>query len=142
MNQNETYFSEEEEDDQEEIEELEEYEIDDDIRISINNAILRNMERLEKESTQHVKQHVKPLEKKITSPKIKKDKKLTRLDLSVKEIKSTKFISKRMEEKKESLGLNNKTVYRVFNPRKPPYLQVYNKINNNKVLDENDFPTL
>ena len=138
MNQNETYFSEEEEDDQEEIEELEEYEIDDDIRISINNAILRNMERLEKESTQHVK----PLEKKITSPKIKKDKKLTRLDLSVKEIKSTKFISKRMEEKKESLGLNNKTVYRVFNPRKPPYLQVYNKINNNKVLDENDFPTL
>lgn len=138
MNQDETYFSEEEEDDQEEIEELEEYEIDDDIRISINNAILRNMERLEKET----KQHVKPVDKKISSPKIKKDKKLTRLDLSVKEIKSTKFISKRMEEKKESLGLNNKTVYRVFNPRKPPYLQVYNKINNNKVLDENDFPTL
>ena len=65
------------------------------------------------------------------------------LNSFVSETKPTKFVSKRMEEKKQNMGLTNNVVYRTFNPRKPPYLQVYSKINSSKnILNENDFPSL
>ena len=58
--------------------------------------------------------------------------------------KPKKFVSKRAEEKRKAVGMEEKVEYRKFNPRKPPY----NFVHKNKTVESvninnnTEFPTL
>ncbi len=59
--------------------------------------------------------------------------------------KPKKFVSKRADEKRKILGVDDEPIVkRVFNPRKPPYNFVYKKSCNiiTDMFDDSEFPTL
>lgn len=68
-----------------------------------------------------------------------------KIDEEVKLSQPKKFISKRADEKRKELGLDNDIIKRTFNPRKLPYNFV-NRVNNNteeiNISNNMDFPSL
>jgi hypothetical protein len=112
--------------------ELPEYEDDEDFKRQMNEAIMRNMSKLEEESNSVIKTLKK---KKIKNKKISNNISLGSFMKVVDDDKPKVFISKRKQDK---IGIQYK---RIFNPRKPPYLLVNIK-KNISILDENNFPSL
>ena len=68
-----------------------------------------------------------------------------KIDESIIANKPKKFVSKRADEKRKILGVDDEPIVkRVFNPRKPPYNFVYKKSHNiiTDMFDDSEFPTL
>jgi len=112
---------------------LPEYEDDEEFKRQMNEAIMKNMSKLESESNT-------PILKKIKQKKIKEKKLNNNISLGsfikvVDEEKPKIFVSKRKQDK---IGVQYK---RLFNPRKPPYLLVQVK-KTESLLNENNFPSL
>ena len=94
----------------------------------------------------------------VKSPKNKKTKTKTKtknilslddfnkkIDESIIANKPKKFVSKRADDKRKILGIDEEPIVkRVFNPRKPPYNFVYKKSRYMEVdvFDNGEFPTL
>lgn len=122
----------EENEEHEEIEGLPDYEDDEDFRIQMNEAIMRNMAKLEQE-TNVISKNIKI--KKTKEKKVSNNISLGSFMKVVDDEKPKVFVSKRKQDK---IGQQYK---RIFNPRKPPYLLV--QVNRkDSVLNENDFPCL
>lgn len=115
-----------------EMDELPEYEDDEDFKRQMNEAIMRNMNKLEEESNIIVK---KPKQKKIKEKKVNNNISLGSFMKTIDDEKPKVFVSKRKQDK---IGVQYK---RVFNPRKPPYLMIQVKKTDN-ILNENEFPSL
>ncbi len=127
-NQNNDNQNDENEDD----DQLPEYSDDEDFRKQMNESIMRNLAKLEQESS--ITPQIK--NKKI---KIKKQKPNNNISLG-NFIKSSNnkpniFVSQR---KKDKIG---EVKDRVFNPRFPPYLLVH-KVKESHELNDNNFPSL
>lgn len=120
-------------DEGDEKDELPEYEDDEDFKRQMNEAIMRNMNKLEEESNNMEVKKIK--QKKIKEKKISNNISLGSFIKVVDEEKPKVFVSKR---KLDKIGVQYK---RVFNPRKPPYLLVQVK-KKEGLLNENDFPSL
>jgi len=126
-------------DEGDEKDELPEYEDDEDFKRQMNEAIMRNIERLEIENNSlPVKKKTK---KSLELHCPKKEKKqsnnisLGNFNLLVDDMKPKMFVSKRKQDK---IGLQYK---RVFNTRLQPYLTLHIAKKEN-VLNENEFPSL
>ena len=142
MNDN---FSEEEYNEEEYNEEEynEEYddELDDETKELVYNRSLKDINDIynikdNKEINKSIKKINNQTNKKISLSEFNKQ--------TVKE-EPTKFVSKRVNDKKKDLGTINNLPIRHFNPRLPPYNLVYKKKEKSTVLDLNDmnlFPTL
>jgi len=113
--------------------ELPDYEDDEDFKRLMNEALMRNMNRLENESKIVQASTIK--QKKIKNKQINNNISLGSFMKAIDKTKPTVFVSKRKQDK---FGIQSK---RVFNPKKPPYLLV-NKPKYNTTLDENNFPSL
>ena len=113
--------------------ELPDYEDDEDFKRLMNEALMRNMNRLENESKTVQASTIK--QKKIKNKQINNNISLGSFIKAIDKTKPTVFVSKRKQDK---FGIQSK---RVFNPKKPPYLLV-NKPKYNTTLDENNFPSL
>ena len=101
--------------------ELPEYEDDEDFRVQMNEAIMRNMNKLENESNKINNNKInnnKIKHKKIKEKKVNNNISLGNFMKVVDEQKPKLFVSKRKQDK---IGIQYK---RVFNPRMPPYLLV------------------
>ena len=121
------------EDEGDEKDELPEYEDDEDFKRQMNEAIMRNMNKLEEDSNNmEVK---KPKQKKIKEKKISNNISLGSFMKVIDEEKPKVFVSKR---KLDKIGVQYK---RVFNPRKPPYLLIKIK-EKDSGLNEDNFPSL
>jgi len=129
---NEITNEENDENEDDEVEGLPDYEDDEDFRIQMNEAIMRNMAKLEQD-TNVISKNIKI--KKTKERKVSNNISLGSFMKVVDDEKPKVFVSKRKQDK---IGQQYK---RIFNPRKPPYLLV--KVNKKEsVLNENDFPTL
>jgi hypothetical protein len=113
--------------------ELPDYEDDEDFKRLMNEALMRNMNRLENESKIVQASTIK--QKKIKNKQINNNISLGSFMKAIDKTKPKVFVSKRKQDK---FGIQSK---RVFNPKKPPYLLV-NKPKYNTTLDENNFPSL
>jgi len=118
---------------EDEKDELPEYEDDDEFRRQMNEAIMRNMNKLEEESNTIIIKKQK--EKKVKEKKISNNISLGSFMKIVDEEKPKVFVSKR---KLDKIGVQYK---RVFNPRKPPYLLIKIK-EKDSGLNEDNFPSL
>jgi hypothetical protein len=118
---------------EDEKDELPEYEDDEDFKRQMNEAIMRNMNKLEEESNTIIIKKQK--EKKVKEKKISNNISLGSFMKVVDEEKPKVFVSKR---KLDKIGVQYK---RVFNPRKLPYLLVQVRKKEDH-LNENDFPSL
>jgi len=118
---------------EDEKDELPEYEDDDEFRRQMNEAIMRNMNKLEEESNTIIIKKQK--EKKVKEKKISNNISLGSFMKVVDEEKPKVFVSKR---KLDKIGVQYK---RVFNPRKPPYLLIKIK-EKDSGLNEDNFPSL
>lgn len=152
------YFSDDEDDiiEEEQLDEESDDSMDDYTRQIIREATIRNLERMENEykNMERVQKVKKPL--KTDQPdQPKKNKKQSqvlslgeftkKIDAEMEASKPKKFVSKRVEDKKKVMGLDNNVVKRNFNPRLPPYNFVqHNKQNQNSVnIDsKEEFPSL
>ena len=118
---------------EDEKDELPEYEDDEDFKRQMNEAIMRNMNKLEEESNTIIIKKQK--EKKVKEKKISNNISLGSFMKVVDEEKPKVFVSKR---KLDKIGVQYK---RVFNPRKPPYLLIKIK-EKDSGLNEDNFPSL
>jgi hypothetical protein len=118
---------------EDEKDELPEYEDDDEFRRQMNEAIMRNMNKLEEESNTIIIKKQK--EKKVKEKKISNNISLGSFMKVVDEEKPKVFVSKR---KLDKIGVQYK---RVFNPRKSPYLLIKIK-EKDSGLNEDNFPSL
>jgi HD superfamily phosphohydrolase len=121
--------------------------LDENTKRAIYEASLRSNEELEEEWNKLSKQNNKP--KKQTNNKKNTKNIITlgefnkKIEKEIEAKKPKKFISKRVQEKKKDLEIEN-LPKRQFNPRLPPYTFVFKKsLNTNiDINNNNDFPTL
>jgi len=85
----------------------------------------------------------KPVNTKVTRHKPSSVMTLSQLNSKIDEAMPKKFTSKRADEKRKQLGIDEKPQYRKFNARKEPYNFV-NKSKTKQVvsLDKTEFPSL
>jgi hypothetical protein len=126
---------------EEEEDKLPDYEDDEEFTRQMNEAIMRNIQKLEADSLDKSPKKTKINHQIQNIKQVKiKDKKVNNISLGnfmkdVDDKKPTLFVSKRKQDK---IGQQYK---RVFNPRLPPYLLV-KVAKKESVLNENDFPSL
>ena len=137
----------------------EEYEMDEETRRIIFAHSSRNIEKLTNELNQLAQMEKKQKEDKLNMKKEKKQNKLEKkgktvfnladfnkkLEEEEKAKKPKKFTSKRADEKRKQLGLDEDVgPKRSFNPRKPPYnfVKSHDRKEMAPELNPNDFPSL
>ena len=134
----------------EEEEELSEYEMDDETRMIIYNAMKRRQDS-GKDYYQDENVCVTPVKKKERVRKVKQKKyiDLTEFDKKVEEEKPKKWMSKRLADKKKELGIKDEEprkiiARRTFNPRLPkPNKDTFKKTEEKEVIfTEEMFPSL
>lgn len=157
MNKNNTkyndYFSDDEKNNDEQNDGFEDdYEsdgsIDEETRRIIYQATMKNINNLDtiyKEIEKGTVKEVKPI---ITKEKDKNSLSLSEFSKKVEDEinskKPKKFVSKRVEDKKKSLGVEENVYKRQFNPRLPPYNFVNRKVETKQVNinDIKEFPQI
>ena len=69
----------------------------------------------------------------------------SKIEQELMENQPKKFVSKRADDKRKILGIDDNIIKRTFNPRKPPYNFINRKVNNITEVDLDnklDFPSL
>lgn len=134
INNDEEEYSEEEYNDEEE-------ELDNETKELVYKISLKDINDIynikdDKQSNKSIKKNNNQTNKKIS---------LSDFNKQIIKEEPTKFVSKRVNDKKKEIGIVNNLPIRHFNPRLPPYNLVYKKKEKSTILDLNDmnlFPTL
>jgi hypothetical protein len=132
----ESVISEQEQENQEEL-------LEEEIRRELYESIKNKTSKLDLDSLTTKTKQKKPTEKvKCTKPSNIMS--LKDFNQKLEESTPKKFTSKRVEDKRKELGIEEKVEYRSFNSRKPPY-NFINKSRNYSTVNINnnsDFPSL